>query len=113
MAKRPNSHRLSAGLGRLPSLPMSLFRWDSDSRTYSVMGLVGLAVFGYIVVTTDQTYYLHLPALWGVIVGAYILLMAVMPDLRGAGGLRRRALAATLFWTSTIVALALLWRVGF
>jgi hypothetical protein len=92
---------------------MSLFRWDSDSRTHSVVGLVMLAVSGYIVVTTDQTYYLHLPALWGVIVGAYILLDAVMPDLRGAGGLRRRALAAALFWTSTIVALVLLWRVGF
>jgi len=52
-------------------------------------------------------------ALWGVIVGAYILLMAVMPDLRGAGGLRRRALAAALFWTSTIVALFELWRNGF
>lgn len=92
---------------------MSLFRWDTDSRTYSVMGLVLLAISGYIVVTTDRTYYLHLPALWGVAVGAYTLLAAVMPDLRGTRGLRRRALAGALAWTSTILALILLWRVGF
>ncbi len=72
-----------------------------------------LAVSGYIVVTTDQTYYLHLPALWGVLVGGYILLTAVMPDLRGEGSLRRRVLATALFWTSTVVALFLLWRAGF
>lgn len=82
---------------------MSLFRWDSDSRTYSVVGLASLAVMGYVVVTTDRTYYLHLPALWGVAVGAYTLVAAVMPDLRGIGGLRRRALAGALAWTSTIL----------
>ena len=93
---------------------MSHVRWDGDSRTYLVMGIVFLPIFGYIVVTTDQSYYLHLPALWGVIVGAYILLIAVVPDLRGRdGGLLWRAFAIVLFWTSTVVALFLLWRAGF
>lgn len=92
---------------------MSLIGWDSDSRTYSVLGLVLLAISGYIVVTTDRMNYLHLPALFGVIVSAYILLTAVMPALRGHGGLRRRALATALFYTSTVVALVLLWRAGF
>jgi len=92
---------------------MSRVRWDGDSRTYTVLGIVLLAVCGYFVITTDRTYYLHLPALWGVVVGPYLVLAAVLPDLRGDGGLRRRALATALFWTTTLVVFVLLGRAGF
>ena len=92
---------------------MGFVRWDADSGIYAVVGLLGLAVFGYGLITTERTYYLHFPALVGVVISAYILLTAVVPDLGGrSGGMRRRALAAALFWTTTVVAVFVLWRAG-
>jgi hypothetical protein len=73
---------------------------------------VAAAACGYVVVTTDQSSYLHLPSVLGVVTGAYILLMAALPDLRGEGGGVRRAVATALFWTTTLAATFVLWRAG-
>ena len=92
---------------------MNFVRWDDDSRTYALIAGACLVIFGYIVATSDQTYYLHMQALWGVIAGSYIALTAVVPDLRGRdGSLVRRAIATAAFWVTTSVALVLLWRAG-
>lgn len=49
----------------------------------------------------------------GAVVGVYIVVIAVVPDLRGRdGGLAWRAFTTALFWATTIGALFLLWRAG-
>ena len=64
------------------------------------------------VATTARTYDLHIPALALLVLGAYVLVAAVVPDMRGSAGLRQRALATLMFWTVGAIGTIALWQAG-
>jgi len=71
---------------------VGLIRWDEESRVRAAVGLVGLAVFTFFFATTDPSYYLHLPAVFGVVIALYSLVLVVVPSLRAKPGTPHRAL---------------------
>ena len=92
---------------------MSYIRWDGESRLRVVVSLVLLAISAYVFATTASTYYLHFPAVAGLVVAIYGLLLAVVPALRAKSGTPHRALIVTASWAVVLLVIVVVGRLAY
>lgn len=81
-----------------------LVQWDDQSGLRLVIGLAGIALFGFIAASVEPGSYLRLPAVGGLVLALLSLPLAVVPALRATSGSpSHRALVTIGFWVTYVV----------
>jgi uncharacterized membrane protein len=83
---------------------VGLVRWDDQSGLRLVIGLAGIALFGFMVATVGPGSYLRLPAVGGLVLSVLSVPLAVVPALRATSeSSSRRALLTIGFWLAVAI----------
>ena len=69
----------------------------------AIVGIAVVAASAYVVATTNSTNYMHLPAIFGMVLGLWALVLAVVPVLRAKPGTPNRLLITVVSWAVVLV----------